>query len=63
MFGLICFLWVLSCGFAGLSFVYGRSACRHKKRAELYRKQIEELQIESAKVVSYECKSKPTTKQ
>lgn len=28
-----------------------RSACRHAKRAEMYRKQIEELQIERAKVI------------
>lgn len=48
MFGLVCLLWVLSCFFAGLSFVHGRSACRHAKRAEVYRKQIEELQVEVA---------------
>ena len=36
--------------------MHGRSACRHKKRAEVYRKQIEELQVERAKVMAEKLK-------
>ena len=48
MFGLVCLLCALSFVLIVLSLIYDRSARRHRKRAEMYRKQIEELQIERA---------------
>ena len=43
MFGLTVLFW-MACLL--MVVVANRSACRHRKRAEAYRKQIEELQIE-----------------
>lgn len=53
MFGLGLLLWMAELSVVIISY---RSARRHKKRAEVYRKQIEELQVEKAKVMAEKLK-------